>query len=386
MGQGNQHWYSHILDQPHASRTDQPTEEKSGLFHHASLERPQQETDATQLGFPRSYSLSLAPQLVYTRSNLLPALVSSKVYRQLEFLAVGCWHIYEDVRNHKSEEKPAMQPLADHQELLHKIPGGREDVFADKTIDLRSARSLMKFLKVAAAADTHPDILSEWGSKPFPDFLTSQFHIPPKLQSPLLALTLSPSSGIKTTTQFALPRICRHLTSIGMFGPGFGAVMPKWGGLAEVAQVACRAGAVGGGVYVLQRGIKSIVQAQDQTMAKASMEGKMSAPVLNVQLSNDERIRTQWIAATSDHLPLKPAQSLDPRITNLQRSITIISSPLSELFPAPVEGSPPPDGAVVVFPSGSLHTQEPHPPVYLLVHTSGTGECPAGQCKLPFFA
>ena len=333
------------------------------------------------MGFPRSYSLSLAPQLIYTRSNLLPALVSSKVYRQLEFLAVGCWYIYEDAQTYDTKEQVATQPLEDQQRMLHKIPGGREDVFADKSIDLRSTRALMKFLKMAADAGTHPEILSEWSSKPFSDYLTSQFHIPPKLQSPLLALTLSPDSPIKTTTGFSLPRIYRHLTSIGMFGPGFGAVVPKWGGLAEVSQVACRAGAVGGGVYVLQRGIKSIARAQDPLMADATTAGKASSPALNVQLDDDENIRTQWLAGTYDHLPLKSGQSSDPRTTNVQRSISIISSPLSELFPSPIEGSPPLDGAVIFFPSGSLNAEEPHPPVYLLVHTSNTGECPAGQCK-----
>jgi len=49
---------------------------------------------------------------------------------------------------------------------------------------------------------------------------------------------------------------------MGMFGPGFGSVIPKWGGLSEVAQVACRAGAVGGAVYVLGKDIKAIEVAQ----------------------------------------------------------------------------------------------------------------------------
>ena len=41
-----------------------------------------------------------------------------------------------------------------------------------------------------------------------------------------------------------------------MFDPGFGSVISKWSGLVEIAQVACRAGAVGGGVYVLNKGFE----------------------------------------------------------------------------------------------------------------------------------
>ena len=196
---------------------------------------------------------------------------------------MGSWWLYEDDKGKSDmEEGQAPQTLQDRGGSLHKIPGGREDVFADKSIDLRSARSLMKFLKLAADAELHPEILSEWGSKPFPDFLSSQFKIAPELQSPLLALTLSSDIPMETTTAFALPRIHRHLTSIGMFGPGFGAVIPKWGGLAEVAQVACRAGAVGGGVYVLKRGIKSIGKAEKTSTAGAIAEGQEAAPTVDV--------------------------------------------------------------------------------------------------------
>lgn len=335
----------------------------------------------TKLGSPGSYSLSLAPQLIYTRSNLLPTLVSSKVYRQLEFLAVGRWYIYEDARR-QDNEKGSARSQGDYEDgTLHKIPGGREDIFADKSIDLRSARSLMKFLKLAADVETHAEILSEWGSISFPDYLSSQFGIPTKLQSPLLALTLSTNSPRETTTGFALPSIYRHLTSIGMFGPGFGAVIPKWGGLGEVAQVACRAGAVGGGVYILEKGLKSIEKAQPSLTADVTTDEQLSSPTLEVELDGGERIRTQWVCGTSDNLPLKSNSSSTDNNLRAQRSISIVSSSLSELFPPPSEGFPPLDGAVVVFPSGTLEPQESQPPVYLLLHSSGTGECPSGQCK-----
>ena len=367
-----------------SAKTHKLTETRLGPFHHASIEKPSQVSATTTIGFPRAYSLSLAPQLLYSRSNLLPTLVSSKVYRQLEFLAVGSWYIYQNIQKTQDEQAtPDSQPSQGQSFGLYKIPGGREDIFADKNIDLRSARSLMKFLKVATDVDTHAELLSEWGLKPVSDYLSSQIGIPTKLQSLLLALTLSPNTPTETTTTFALPRIHRHLTSIGMFGPGFGSVVPRWGGLAEISQVACRAGAVGGGVYVLNKAIESISAIESTVIEASTTDVSSSKPILDVRLDNNEKVRAQWVVGTWDNLPPDSTYLGDEAPACIQRSISVISSPLSELFPTQVEGSPSLDAAVVVFPSGSLDA-EAHPPVYLMVHTSSTGECPAGQCKLPF--
>lgn len=347
------------------------------------------------LGYSRAYSLSLAPQLIYTRSNLLPTLVSSKVHRQLEFLAVGSWWLYstgEVEGGGNAENTTALKGS------LRRIPGGREDVFADKSIDLRSTRSLMKFLKVAADPEAYITILEEWGNRPFPEYLESHFNIPPRLQAPLIALTSSPNTPADTLTSYALPRIHRHLTSIGMFGPGFGAVIPKWGGLAEIAQVACRAQAVGGGVYVLKRGFGTNEEVEEQALGRDGTRFYKEAGLSTVRLEGGEEIRTRWVVGSVWDLPTraqqqKPSHEIDP--SHVARSITIVSGSLSQLFPPPAEGAPPPAGAVVVYPTGTLelesNDQTPnilkidHPPVYVTIHSSDTGECPSGQCEcLPF--
>lgn len=336
-----------------------------------------------KLGFSRAYSLSLSPQLIYTRSNLLPALVSSKVYRQLEFLAVGNWWIYS---NHGAEFEGQTGNTASSRGCLRRIPGGREDVFADKGIDLRSTRSLMKFLKLAADPEAHEPILETWGSKPFAEFLEGHLSIPPRLQAPLLALTLSPNPPAETLTSYALPHVHRHLTSIGMFGLGFGSVIPKWGGLAEIAQVACRAGAVGGGVYVLKRGFARQDNADQETSSR-------DTSLSTVRLQGGEDVKSHWIVGSFWDLPsrahLPPDDQVHP--SYVARSITIVSGSLSQLFPLPAEGAPPPAGAVVSFPSGTLELESEDqmspsakteiPPVYLMAHSSDTGECPAGQCE-----
>ena len=351
--------------------------------------------DSAKLGFSRAYSISLSPQLIYTRSNLLPALVASKVYRQLEFLAVGSWWIYEreGAREGARQENTGGPQTKVSVGSLKRIPGGREDVFGDKSIDLRSARSLMKFLKLAVDTEAHSSILETWGSKPFPEFLEAHLGIPLQLQAPLLALTMSPLPPAKTLTSYAVPRIHRHLTSVGMFGPGFGSVIPKWGGLAEIAQVACRAGAVGGGVYVLNKGFETNENADQQALGREGNRLDEDTRVSTVRLEEGEEIKTHWIVGSDWDLPSKPepVTSGENVPVYVSRSITIISSPLSLLFPLPAEGAPAPAGAVVVFPTGTLQLEnendEPEvlmpdsPPVYLVIHSSDTGECPAGQCK-----
>ena len=323
--------------------------------------------------------------MIYTRSNLLPALVSSKVHAQLEFLAVGSWWIFSKSTSDGQAEDASSSTRSPGE--LRRIPGGREDVFSDKSIDLRSSRSLMKFLKQAADAENHPSILAEWGSKPFPEYLSSEFKIPETLQAPLLALTSSPNPPYQTLTSFALPRIHSHLTSIGLFGPGFGAVLPKWGGLSEIAQVGCRAGAVGGGVYVLNKGLAHIQpKDDDKDVQESSDEDDTHKPRLELQLQGGEHVNAHFAVGSIEDLNLNLPLPSETEAKQISQSVAIVSSPLSPLFYLAAEGAPPPAATVAVFPTGTLGLEallpsEEVPPVYLTVHSSDTGECPAGQSE-----
>ena len=326
-------------------------------------------SNSAKLGFSRAYSLAFSPQIIYARSSLLPTLVSSKVYRQLEFLAVGSWWIYE--QDHETEDNVQRSENRGVVGKLRKIPGGREDVFADKTIDIKSKRSLMKFLRLASNVEAQQQISEEWGDRSFQEFLTTQYGLATGLQSALHALTLSLEPLSRTKTSYALPRLARHLTSIGVFGPGFGSVIPKWGGHAEITQVACRACAVGGGVYVLGKAVEHVSHLQ------SSEEYPQR---ISVRLQGDGEVRTKWIAGSQFDLPLSNRDTAQGSGLYIARSISIVDSSLSELFPLAAEGAPPPAAVVVVFPEGSVGVSN-SPPVYLMIHSSETGECPAGQCE-----
>ena len=224
----------------------------------------------------------------------------------------------------------------------------------------------MKFLRFITEFEEQTDVWDNHRQQPFPEFLSGQFKLPASLHGPLLALALSPSSSSQTTTEFALPRIARHLRSIGVFGSGFGAVIPKWGGLAEISQVSCRACAVGGGVYVLGKGLSSI---DSDTLTTEDN--------VKLHLKDGEAVTAKWVVGGSSSAADKDTHC---------RSTTIVSSSLAPLFPPIAEDAPAPASAVVVFPSGSLSlddADEELPPVHIFVHSSDTGECPTGQSKLP---
>ncbi|KAI9734418.1 MAG: Rab proteins geranylgeranyltransferase component A [Claussenomyces sp. TS43310] len=334
-------------------------------FGNASTWKAGHESDSiegsTQLSFSRAYTLALSPQIIYTRSKLLSQLVSSKVYRQLEFQAVGHWWLYK-----ATESSDTSKPRTGSPGNLLRLPNGREDVFADRSIDVRAKRSLMKFLRFVVNYEDHSEVWHPHVDSPLPDFLSSAFLIPSSLQPFIMALTLSLDIPSETTVAYALPRIARHLSSIGVLGPGFGAVVPKWGGGSEIAQVACRAGAVGGGVYILGTGI-----------TKLTTEDSSS---VTVSLSNDEKISAGMVFQPRQEMH-EPQSMSTRKVSNL---IAIVSSDLPSLFVSTVEGAPTPAVSVIAFPphtldvAGNLQAQ----PVYIMAHSSDTGECPAGQCVL----
>jgi RAB protein geranylgeranyltransferase component A len=335
-------------------------------FRNARINLPEAEAGGPESKLAeqsRKYTLSLSPQLIYAQSRLLPALVSSRTHTQLEFQAVGSWWIYKD-------------------EKLQRIPSGREDVFADDTLSRRDKIALMKFLRSVVAEPTSEDPEDLGGqerendNKTFATLLESDFKISQSLHQPLLALSLSSLPASRTKSSYALPRIKRHLTSIGAFGPGFGAVLPKYGGNAELAQVGCRAGAVGGGVYVLGAAVVGQEPTNDHEHIK-------------ILLSTGETITTSYVTGSIDDLrTVKGPEEeedgmLKQKLAQSMHCIGIVSSPLKVLFPKTSESGPVPAGAIVLFDDSGNHGDAA--PVYLQVHSEDTGECPTNQSKLSLF-
>lgn len=227
----------------------------------------------------------------------------------------------------------------------------------------------MKFLKLVLSYQEETSLpqWQEYADRPLAGFLAEKMGLDAELRTYITTLTLSLDRDV--STKEGLTTIHRHLTSMGMFGPGFAAVYPKWGGGSEIAQVACRAGAVGGGIYMLGTGIKEV-------------KGDGSGEEVELELSDGTVVKTKSLVRGSEEVSAVPA-------TKVSRLIAITGSSLSPLFQATVEGAPMPAVAVVSLPISSVKTNdgiESKHPIYAIVHSSETGECPSGQGKLLLLA
>ena len=309
--------------------------------------------------------------------------MSSHVHEQIDFQAVGSWFVYQKTPD---DEPPgqSVDGASWFSGKLGRVPNSREDIFADPSLSLKAKGALVKFLRFVSNYEEKTEEWEPQKDMPFPDFLASKFKIATDFHGPLLALTMSTLPPQQTSTGFAIARIANHLRSIGLFGPGFSAVLAKWGGLSEITQVACRAGAVNGATYVLNRSIESVGDATSEAGRK-----------LTVQLGGEDTVSTDIIIGSEDQFPLGvsapatfSATSLESQPLIVSRSISVISSTLPSLFPVTAEGFSTPGGAVVFFPVESLakggdSSTKNTLPVHLLIHSGDTGECPKGQCKLP---
>ncbi|KAI1755950.1 rab protein geranylgeranyltransferase component A [Xylaria castorea] len=326
--------------------TATPSKKGSNIFRNAHVWK-HSDAEAQGLSFPRAYSLALAPQIIHTRSELLSRLVSSKANRQVEFLAVGSFFVYSTTDTSSGA-------------TLTRIPSSREDVFSARSIPARSKRTLMKFLKfvIDYDSDEQKPVWQEKADKPLSEYLIDEFKLDESLRDSVLALTLTMDG--KVTVKDGLATIHRHLNSMGLFGPGFCAVYPKWGGISEIAQVGCRAGAVGGGIYMLD--------------TEVSINENGNGREVTLRLPNEVSIQTTALVSSQ--------QTCSATSQTIARLVAVINSPLQSLFEILAEGAPPPAVIVIAFPSGSLsNTSQPglNVPVYAFVHSSDTGECPSGQ-------
>lgn len=317
------------------------------------------------LSFPRAYALALSPQLIHGRSKLLSQLVSSRAFRQLEFLAVGSFYIY----------KPAIEKAT-----LTRIPSTREDVFSSADLSARAKRQLMKFLKLVLSYQDEASLeqWQEYAGRPLAAFLAEKMGlVDEELRTYITALTLSLDGG-DVTTKEGLETIHRHLTSMGVFGPGFAALYPKWGGGSEIAQVGCRAGAVGGGIYMLGTGIK-----EEKTEQKG--EGEGDEQLVELVLTNDTVVKTKLLVRGTENVS-DDDDNNGSAIIKVSKLIAILNTPLTHLFESTVEGCPVPAVVVIAFPPGSVQTTNTASanthPLFAIVHSSDTGECPTGQSKL----
>lgn len=245
---------------------------------------------------------------------------------------------------------------------LSRVPSTREELFADDEIPARAKRKLIKFLRfvIDYESEQQSDVWKAKADEPLAAFLESEFGLDGDLQSYVVVLTLSLDAGISVAA--GLAAIHRHLSSMGTFGPGFAAVYPKWGGLSELAQVGCRAGAVGGAVYVLGTGISKV---KTQTSTEDHLE---------ITLSSGVTVKAGSL--------IDGCERTSEPTASLSRLVAVVDAAFPSMFQPVTEEAPTPCVAVVGFPPGSIVGEDGQASemMYAILHSSDTGECPVGQC------
>ncbi|KAI5818777.1 GDP dissociation inhibitor-domain-containing protein [Pyronema omphalodes] len=264
---------------------------------------------------------------------------------------------------------------------LREVPCTFEDVAFSPDLQDRDRGYLGGFLrflmKCADPADVkHQEILQKNAETSFSEFLSSEYPLPTWTIASLHSLTLLQTAPNETKLKDAVPALITHMTSIGSIPDirSSAALTIAYGGSAELTQVWSRGTAVSGGLNVLGRGITKIVGD-------------------TVTLSNGEVVTAEWIIIpdeeefeTSETQETPETESTTETTTKSTKSTTsytksihLISSPLDSLFTRKLETDRiPPNAAVLTFPVGSLSTSTGitnTAPVYIIAHSSATGEC-----------
>ncbi|CCX06872.1 GDP dissociation inhibitor-domain-containing protein [Pyronema domesticum] len=260
---------------------------------------------------------------------------------------------------------------------FREVPCTFEDVAFSPDLQDRDRGYLGGFLrflmKCADPTDVkHQEILQKNSETSFSEFLSSEYPLPTWTIASLHSLTLLQTPPAETKLKDAVQALITHLTSIGSIPDirSSAALTIAYGGSAELTQVWSRGTAVSGGLNVLGRGITKIVGD-------------------TVTLSNGEVVTADWILVpeedpeTHETSETESTTEATTKATNstvsYTKSIHLISSPLNPLFTRKLETDRiPPNAAVLTFPVGSLCTSAGltnTAPVYIIAHSSATGEC-----------
>jgi RAB protein geranylgeranyltransferase component A len=260
---------------------------------------------------------------------------------------------------------------------LREVPCTFEDVAFSPDLQDRDRGYLGGFLrflmKCADPTDVkHQEILQKNAETSFSEFLSSEYPLPTWTIASLHSLTLLQTAPNETNLKDAVQALITHLTSIGSIPDirSSAALTIAYGGSAELTQVWSRGTAVSGGLNVLGRGITKIV-GDTVTLSNGEV---VTADWILVPEEDPETHETSEIESTTEATTKATKSTI-----SYTKSIHLIPSPLNPLFTRKLETDRiPPNAAVLTFPVGSLSTSTGitnTAPVYIIAHSSATGEC-----------
>ncbi|ODV91880.1 hypothetical protein CANCADRAFT_30183 [Tortispora caseinolytica NRRL Y-17796] len=272
------------------------------------------------------YSIDLSPRIIFSASDFIDLLRTSRVYRYLTIKPLTMFHTYKD-------------------DFFDKLASTKEDIFTDQSITVQTKRALLKFMRFVLnyQSESSLPIWTDFKNRPIAEFLQAKFKIDP-IYSNELVYTLGLCPALATPTSVGLHRIKKYLTSMGVFG-SFPAMFSLHGGPGEIAQGFCRSGAVGGAVYRLHSDVSSV-----------------DPDTQSIVLDDGTNIKYR------EKLVI-PSQQQGSR--EVRRLVAIVSNDCKPWFG---EGE---SAAVVVFPPGTLEGNETA--VQCLIFGAESQQCQSGQ-------
>ncbi|KAJ6262097.1 hypothetical protein Dda_2902 [Drechslerella dactyloides] len=303
--------------------------------------RTHESKTGARLAESRSYTLNLAPGLLYTTSPILSLLVDCNLHESLEFLKVGGWFVYR-----AGDET---------QDSLMAVPNSREDVFNDSTLDPRTKRIVVRALKSILGFESNVMAASPSPGTSLQEYLEApSFSLPPQTIAAFTSLTLLHDPPSAISFEKAENDIRKHFGSLGRFGPGFAAVVARYGSGSELVQALCRAAAVtGNAVYVLDNAVTNIHyhihRPQETANQTAGIAGSEELGV-QLHLRSGDQVWTRRFITTESNLPDGSSSAdnsaSEPVGESYWMSVYILSSSLEKLFQT---ADPPTAAAAVVY-------------------------------------
>jgi RAB protein geranylgeranyltransferase component A len=217
----------------------------------------------------RRFCLELLPMVLFSRGAMVELVANSGVGPSLEFQLVKSLYVFEDKK-------------------LVKVPGSKEDVFADSSISLIDKRRLMKFFTFASEVNLTELENQDLAGISFMDYLGQQ-KIPERLITIIMSAIVFEVDYEKVSTMSArdgLARTQAHLQSIGRYGPG-AMLTALYGTGSELSQAFSRYCAIYGGSYILDFDIQSVQQDGDTwTVSDGSQQFSAPQMVLSSRFAN----------------------------------------------------------------------------------------------------
>ncbi|QPG76983.1 hypothetical protein FOA43_004377 [Brettanomyces nanus] len=285
----------------------------------------------------RDYGIDLTPRVLFTKSDLLSLLITSRVYRYLEFQSLSNFHTFE-------------------KDTFGKIMSTKEEIFTDQSMTLSNKRMLMKFMKFVLEYEQpeNKQELEQHMQEPFTQFVSDKFHLTPQQINELCyTLGMVPQPDISTLQ--GLSRIRRYLVSFNIYG-NFPTLYSKYGGPGEISQGFCRSAAVAGATYKLESTLQSF-----------------DADTKTATFTDGSKVKVTEKVVFSPSQAAQGSRNVPERRYQITRLITIVEKSCKEWF---AEGE---SAAIVVFPPKSLSSNNVYP-VQSIIMGSGTGSCPKNQC------